>query len=57
MRLAGLAAYDLAPAGLPVQVGLFGDEKRGAQRRLDRTLDTLKERFGENAIHWGDDSE
>lgn len=55
MRLAGLAAYDLAPAGRPVQVGLFEDEKHDAKRRLDRTLDTLRERFGEDAVRWGDE--
>ena len=56
MRLVGLAAYDLRPAGSqPVQPGLFEAGERDRQRRLDRTLDALKDRFGNGTIRWGGD--
>jgi hypothetical protein len=33
-----------------VQVGLFADEDRRRQTRLDETADRLKERFGSQAL-------
>jgi len=55
MRLVGLAAFDLASPSRPVQNGLFEGKERDTRRRLDRTLDALKERFGDRAIRWGDE--
>jgi len=56
MRLVGLSAYDLRPAGSqPIQTGLFEAGERDRRRRLDRTLDALKDRFGNGTIRWGDD--
>lgn len=55
MRLVGMAAYDLSGAGHPVQASLFGEERRDGRRKLDRTLDALKERFGQEAIRWADE--
>jgi DNA polymerase IV len=54
MRLVGLAAFDLAPAGgRPLQPGLFEGETREKTRNLDRTLDSIRRRFGDGSIHWG----
>lgn len=55
MRLVGLAAFDLAPVARPVQQELFETQERDARRRLDRTLDRLRERFGDDSIRWGDE--
>lgn len=56
MRLVGVAAYDLRPAGSqPVQTGLFESGERDRRRHLDRTLDALRDRFGKETIRWGGD--
>jgi NADH dehydrogenase/NADH:ubiquinone oxidoreductase subunit G len=57
MRLVGLAAYDLSPEGAAHQASLFEEEQRDERRKLDRTLDALKERFGKDAIRWADEGE
>lgn len=49
-RLVGLAAFDLASEREPQQLGLFGGETRARQTRLDRALDTVRERFGKDAL-------
>ncbi len=51
MRLVGLAAFDLLSAGEPVQGELFSSG--GEKRKLEQTMDTLREKFGENAIKRG----
>jgi DNA polymerase-4 len=54
MRLVGLAAFDLiGPDGRPQQE-LFADARRERSRRLDRALDAVHERFGDDAILRGD---
>ena len=53
MRLVGLAAFDLRARGEPVQGELFGAEDRERRERLDRVLDALKDRFGEETVHRG----
>ena len=56
MRLVGIAAFDLKPSGShPLQVGLFEAAERDRHRQLDRTLDSLRERFGDVVVRWGDD--
>ena len=56
MRLVGMAAFDLRPSGSqPVQVGLFEAADRDRQRQLDKTLDSLRERFGDVVVRWGRD--
>ena len=56
MRLVGMTAYDLRPSGSrPLQVGLFEAADRDRQRRLDRVMDALKNRFGNGTIRWGGD--
>lgn len=57
MRLAGLAAFGLQPAGARRQGDLFEPETRRKGRELDRTIDALRERFGDGAIRWGGDDE
>lgn len=57
MRLVGLAAFDLSGPGAAVQASLFGGEQRDGRRKLDRTLDGLRERFGKDAIRWADEKE
>jgi len=54
MRLVGLAAFDLIGADGRPQQELFPDERRERSRRLDRALDAVHERFGDDAIHRGD---
>jgi len=63
MRLVGIAAYDLRAADEPVQGELFDDEGapgsgsrsgRG-NRRLERTLDELRDKFGKSAVKRGSD--
>jgi DNA polymerase IV len=55
MRLVGLAAFDLVPADAGVQIELFSDGERDRRRRLDRTVDELKDRYGDDVIRRGDD--
>jgi DNA polymerase-4 len=54
MRLVGLAAFDLIGAEGRPQQELFRDERRDRSRRLDRALDAVHERFGDDAIRRGD---
>lgn len=51
LRLVGIAAYRLSSGG--GQPLLFGEDGRRRSRRLDQTLDALRERFGERAVRWG----
>lgn len=53
MRLVGLAAFDLVAPGTPVQGDLFAQPQRETEKRLDRTLDGLRDRFGESAVERG----
>ncbi len=53
MRLVGLAAFGLGPAGAPVQAELFGDPDRQKNSRLERTIDELRDRFGTSAVKRG----
>lgn len=56
MRLVGIAAFDLRTSGSqPLQVGLFDAADRDRHRQLDRTLDSLRERFGDVMVRWGGD--
>jgi DNA polymerase-4 len=57
MRLVGLAAYDLSPSGAARQASLFEEAQRDERRKLDRTLDGLRQRFGQDAIRWADERE
>ncbi|MGA9753060.1 MAG: DNA polymerase IV [Acidobacteriota bacterium] len=58
MRLVGMAAFDLSPSGQrPVQGDLFSVGDRERERKLDRTLDELRRRFGEDAVRWGGEEE
>jgi len=52
-RLVGLAGFDLVPASEPVQESLFEEGKRERVRKLERTLDEIRERFGEDAVRRG----
>jgi len=58
MRLVGLAAFRLAPAGGSAgeQPGLFEDAEREKRRALEKTVDRLRERFGKGAARWGDET-
>ena len=49
-RLIGLAAYELHADSEPVQGQLFDESERQRNRNLDRALDTLRQRFGANAV-------
>lgn len=57
MRLVGIAGFNLVEAGRAVQGDLFGSETRTRVRKLDKTLDQLKDRFGEGSVRWGRDEE
>jgi len=50
LRLVGLAAYELAPGVLPVQGDLFTQADTRKHAELDRTVDSLRARFGEDAV-------
>jgi DNA polymerase-4 len=55
-RLLGVAVSGLVPAGGASQLGLFGDERSietERERRLDRTADAIRERFGHDALKRG----
>jgi DNA polymerase-4 len=54
-RLIGLAAYDLQPESAPIQGLLFGEPQRKKNDKLDRALDSLRERFGKEAVQRGSD--
>jgi DNA polymerase-4 len=53
MRLVGLAAFHLREAGEPVQPDLFSGEDRKREQDLQRAMDRLKDRYGEDAVRWG----
>ena len=57
MRLVGLAAFNLSAQGESTQGTLFVDEKVERQRRLERTLDDLQNRFGNQVVKSGEDLE
>ncbi len=58
MRLVGLAAFNLIPGGgRHIQDGLFDGPDQERARRLDQTLDELRERFGTGAVRWGSDED
>jgi len=48
MRLVGAAAFDLVPSGQAEQGDLFLDDEAIRRTRLERTLDRIRERFGES---------
>lgn len=52
-RLVGLAAFHLRPAGQSAQGMLFEDAAREKQQRLDRTMDAVREKFGDPALQRG----
>lgn len=57
MRLIGVAAFDLKKPKSKVQYELFVDEDEQKRVKLDKTLDELKKRFGENVVGLGDEFE
>jgi len=57
MRLVGLAAYELGGADSPAQGELFEDQARARARRLDRALDEVLDRFGDDALVRAEDLE
>ena len=59
IRLIGLGATGFVRADTPVQQELFGREKkpRAGWEKVDRTLETIKNRFGEDVIKRGTLSE
>jgi DNA polymerase-4 len=57
MRLAGLAAFDLRARDARLQGDLFEPDGPRKSRELDKTLDSLREKFGDGAIRWGGDGE
>ena len=53
-RSMGVSCGRLVPADVPVQLDLFGDaQKRLRAEKLDRTLDSLRYRFGHTVIRRG----
>ncbi len=59
IRLIGVGASGLMPAGTPVQTGLFEDfeEKDADWEKVDRTIDRISEKFGKGFIQVGPLSE
>jgi len=55
LRLVGVAAFDLRALDAPEQVELFGSEKRKKNKKLDHALDSLRDRFGSDAVQRGTD--
>ncbi len=55
MRLVGIAGFDLVEGDAPVQQELFVNKKRERNQKLDRTLDNIMERFGNDAVKRGGD--
>jgi DNA polymerase-4 len=56
-RLVGIAAYDLAGVEDGRQLDLFADARIERARRLERTVDAVRERFGHGAIVKGSSDE
>ena len=54
-RLVGLAGFNLVQGDTPVQQSLFRDAEQEKNRHLDSALDKIMERFGDDAVHWGED--
>jgi DNA polymerase-4 len=50
IRSIGVRCTDLSPATAPEQLTLFDGEQRQKQEALDRTVESLRNRFGHNAI-------
>jgi len=57
MRLVGLGAYELEPDRESRQRALFPDPVVQRRRRLDRVIDALHDRFGEQAVRRGSDGD
>jgi len=59
IRLIGLGATGFVRAETPTQQELFGREKKPREgwEKVDRTLETIKSRFGEDVIKRGTLSE
>lgn len=52
IRSIGVRCTDLLPSDMPLQLSLFEDEtKRQKQEVLDRTVDSIRNRFGHFCIH------
>ena len=51
LRLVGLAAYLLEDTHAPLQGDLFRAPEEKRQADLDRALDSVRARFGDNAVH------
>jgi len=56
MRLVGLAAFNIELRDAPGQIELFPDQKAARQRKLDKTLNAIEDRFGAGMIRTGDDA-
>lgn len=54
-RLVGLSAFDLRSVREPVQADLFDDGTRAKTRRIERAMDTLRDRFGKEILKRGSD--
>ncbi|MCP4676882.1 MAG: DNA polymerase IV [Deltaproteobacteria bacterium] len=54
MRLVGIAGFDLVEDDVPVQQELFVNESQERNRKLDRTLDSIIDRFGDDILKRGD---
>lgn len=52
-RLVGVAAFHLTSTGAGSQTELFQDPDRERDRRLDRTLDVLQQKFGSDSVTRG----
>lgn len=52
IRLLGIRATKLLPEDTPIQLSLFdlGNETDERQKRLDKALDSIKQRFGDQAV-------
>ncbi len=52
LRSLGVRAADLIDASTPLQLDMFGDEEHRAKLEcLDQTIDELRRRFGNKAVH------